>query len=238
MPVSLKLACDMKQGREAGKEAVLFSAKTYSLASASFAAAMLVLGTSPGYSATNDRIVLAQQAEPADAAQAEQTLSANEETAQAPEADAPADGQSAPAPEGGDTAAPAPEPEAPAAPADATEAPAPEGAAPEPAPEAPAAEAAPDAAGAASSNIEASQLKIGQAVLGSDGAKIGEINGVKSDTSGKVQEILVTAGTPAGMNAQVYAIGGDKITEVSDGVKLSISSEEAKQLPIVDKSNG
>ncbi|ADJ23609.1 hypothetical protein Hden_1806 [Hyphomicrobium denitrificans ATCC 51888] len=238
MPVRLKLACNMKQGREAGKEAVLFSAKTYSLASASFAAAMLVLGTSPGYSATNDRIVLAQQAEPADAAQAEQTLSANEETAQAPEADAPADGQSAPAPEGGDTAAPAPEPEAPAAPADATEAPAPEGAAQEPAPEAPAAEAAPDAAGAASSTIEASQLKIGQAVLGSDGAKIGEINGVKSDTSGKVQEILVTAGTPAGMNAQVYAIGGDKITEVSDGVKLSISSEEAKQLPIVDKSNG
>lgn len=238
MPVRLKLACNMKQGREAVKEAVLFSAKTYSLASASFAAAMLVLGTSPGYSATNDRIVLAQQAEPADAAQAEQTLSANEETAQAPEADAPADGQSAPAPEGGDTAAPAPEPEAPAAPADATEAPAPEGAAQEPAPEAPAAETAPDAAGAASSTIEASQLKIGQAVLGSDGAKIGEINGVKSDTSGKVQEILVTAGTPAGMNAQVYAIGGDKITEVSDGVKLSISSEEAKQLPIVDKSNG
>lgn len=228
----------MEASRGAGKEAVLFSAKTYSLASASFAAAMLVLGTSPGYSVTNDRIVLAQQAEPADAAQAEQTLSANEETAQAPEADAPADGQSAPAPEGGDTAAPAPEPEAPAAPADATEAPAPEGAAQEPAPEAPAAETAPDAAGAASSTIEASQLKIGQAVLGSDGAKIGEINGVKSDTSGKVQEILVTAGTPAGMNAQVYAIGGDKITEVSDGVKLSISSEEAKQLPIVDKSNG
>lgn len=228
----------MEASRGAGKEAVLFSAKSYSLASASFAAAMLVLGTSPGYSATNDRIVLAQQAEPADAAQAEQTLSANEETAQAQTPEAGADGQSAPAAEGGDAAAPAPEPEAPA---DATEAPAPEGAAQEPAPEAPAAEtapAAPEAAGAASSTIEASQLKIGQAVLGSDGAKIGEINGVKSDTSGKVQEILVTAGTPAGMNAQVYAIGGDKITEVSDGVKLSISSEEAKQLPIVDKSNG
>lgn len=231
----------MEASRGAGKEAVLFSAKTYSLASASFAAAMLVLGTSPGYSATNDRIVLAQQAEPADAAQAEQTLSANEETAQAQTPEGGADGQSAPAAEGGDAAAPAPEPEAPAAPADATEAPAPEGAAQEPAAEAPAAEtapAAPEAAGAASSTIEASQLKIGQAVLGSDGAKIGEINGVKSDTSGKVQEILVTAGTPAGMNAQVYAIGGDKITEVSDGVKLSISSEEVKQLPIVDKSNG
>lgn len=230
----------------------MFSAKMYSLASASVAAAMLVLGTSPGYSATSDRIVLAQQAEPADSAPAEQHLSANEETAQAPDAGAAADGQTAPVPEGGDTAAPAAEPEAPAAPADATDAPAPdngaaaapEGAAPEAAPaapEAPAAEtepSAPEPSAAASSTIEASQLKIGQAVLGSDGAKIGEINGVKSDTSGKVQEILVTAGTPAGINAQVYAISGDKITEVADGVKLSISSEEAKQLPIVDKSNG
>lgn len=204
---------------------------------------MFVLGSSPGYSATNDRIVVAQQAEPADAGQAEQHLSANEETAQAPapESGTAEEGQSAPAPEGGDTAAPAPDTEAPAAPAEGGESPAPDAAA---APEggasdaAPAPAAEPEASGAASSTIEASQLKIGQAVLGSDGAKIGEINGVKSDTSGKVQEILVTAGTQAGINAQVYAIAGDKITEVSDSVKLSLTSEEAKQLPIVDKSNG
>ena len=221
----------------------MFSAKTYSLASAAVAAAMFVLGSSPGYSATNDRIVVAQQAEPADAGQVEQHLSANEETAQAPapESGTAEEGQSAPAPEGGDTAAPAPDTEAPAAPAEGGESPAPDAAA---APEggasdaAPAPAAEPEASGAASSTIEASQLKIGQAVLGSDGAKIGEINGVKSDTSGKVQEILVTAGTQAGINAQVYAIAGDKITEVSDSVKLSLTSEEAKQLPIVDKSNG
>ena len=220
----------------------MFSAKTYSLASAAVAAAMFVLGSSPGYSATNDRIVVAQQAEPADAGQAEQNLAAGEETAQAPEAGTAEGGQSAPAPEGGDSAAPAPETEAPAAaPAEGGESPAPDAAA---APEggasdtAPAPAAEPEAAGAASSTIEASQLKIGQAVLGSDGTKIGEINGVKSDTSGKVQEILVTAGTQAGINAQVYAIAGDKITEVSDSVKLSLTSEEAKQLPIVDKSNG
>lgn len=221
----------------------MFSAKTYSLASAAIAAAMFVLGSSPGYSATNDRIVVAQQAEPADAGQVEQHLSANEETAQAPapESGTAEEGQSAPAPEGGDTAAPAPDAEAPAAPAEGGESPAPDAAA---APEggasdaAPASASEPEASSAASSTIEASQLKIGQAVLGSDGAKIGEINGVKSDTSGKVQEILVTAGTQAGINAQVYAIAGDKITEVSDSVKLSLTSEEAKQLPIVDKSNG
>jgi sporulation protein YlmC with PRC-barrel domain len=75
-------------------------------------------------------------------------------------------------------------------------------------------------------------------VFGSDGAKIGEVNGVKSDDAGKVQEILVTDGVPAGMNAKVFAITADKITSVGDGVKLSLSSEEAKKLPIIDNSNG
>ncbi len=86
--------------------------------------------------------------------------------------------------------------------------------------------------------MNASQLQIGAAVYGADGAKIGELNGVKSDTSGKVQEILVTAGGAAGINAKVFAVSGDKITEVKDGVKLSLSSEEAKKLPIIDNGNG
>ena len=102
-------------------------------------------------------------------------------------------------------------------------------------PEKPAAEAAPAAGGTA---ITASQVPIGAAVFGADGTKIGEINGVKSDDSGNVQEILVTDGMPAGINAKVFEVPADKITSVSDGVKLSLSSEEAKQLPIIDNSNG
>lgn len=98
--------------------------------------------------------------------------------------------------------------------------------------------AAPASSTGEASSIDASQLKIGTAVFGSDGAKIGEINGVKSDTSGKVQEILVTAGGAAGLNAKVFAVSGDKIASVSDGVKLSLSSDEAKKLPIIDNSNG
>jgi sporulation protein YlmC with PRC-barrel domain len=86
--------------------------------------------------------------------------------------------------------------------------------------------------------VTASQLQIGAAVFGSDGAKIGEVNRVKSDDTGKVQEILVTDGVAAGINAKVFAISADKITSVSDGVKLSLSSEEAKKLPIIDNSNG
>jgi hypothetical protein len=231
----------------------VFSAKTYSLVSA--AAAMLILGVSSGSSATKDAIILAQ-AEATDAGQASPQPSAAEEAAPAPAQEPAAeDGQGSPAAEGtGETAAPAPESEAPA---DAGTSPAPES--PEPAtgddkpassdgtssdvapvaPEAPAAQepGTSEESSAQSSTIDASHLKIGQAVLGSDGAKIGEVNGVKSDTAGKVQEILVTAGTAAGINAQVYAIAGDKITEVADSVKLSLTSEDAKQLPVIDPSS-
>jgi sporulation protein YlmC with PRC-barrel domain len=108
-------------------------------------------------------------------------------------------------------------------------------------PEAPAPETAQPTApseGAPAMGVNASQVQIGAAVFGSDGAKIGEVNGVKSDDTGKVQEILVTDGLPAGMNAKVFEIPADKILSVSDGVKLSLSSEEAKQLPVIDNSNG
>lgn len=245
----------------------MFSAKTYSLASIAVAFAALVFGVHPGYSATKNGIVLAQQqAEPSDAGQAspEKPAAGDGATpATAPEAGGTEEGQGSPAAEGpGDAASPES-----AAPTHDTETPSDAGAnsaahdnaepaagddkaaSPENgsadvapvAPEAPATQtepSAPESSGAQSSTIEADQLKIGQAVFGSDGAKIGEVNGVKSDTAGKVQEILVTAGGAAGINAKVFAVSGDKITEVKDGVKLSLTSEEAKQLPIIDNSNG
>ncbi|WP_024275887.1 MULTISPECIES: PRC-barrel domain-containing protein [unclassified Hyphomicrobium] len=166
-------------------------------------------------------------------AEGEQT--APEQTA--PEQAAPADGGAAAQPSG-DSAEPSAAPseqapadsgtEAPPADSGATEAPA--------QPEQPAAtEGAPAEGGTA---INASQIQIGAAVFGSDGAKIGEVNGVKSDDSGKVQEILVTDGMPAGINAKVFEVPADKISSVADGVKLSLTSEEAKQLPIIDNSNG
>ncbi|AGK57846.1 hypothetical protein HYPDE_30858 [Hyphomicrobium denitrificans 1NES1] len=236
--------------------------KTYPLASVAVAA-MLVFGASPGYSATKDGTVLAQQqVEPADAGKTSpEQPSAGEDAAPvtAPESgDAPQEGQSSPAAEGaGDAAAPAQDNEAP--PSDAGVSPAPDNAGPATgddkaaSPEGGSADVAPvtpenpptpaepgasEGSSSQSSTIDASQLKIGQAVLGSDGAKIGEVNGVKSDTAGKVQEILVTAGGAAGINAKVFAVSGDKITEVKDDVKLSLTSEEAKQLPIIDNSNG
>jgi hypothetical protein len=94
-----------------------------------------------------------------------------------------------------------------------------------------------DAASPAES-LAADQLKVGATVFGSDGAKIGELNRVTSDASGKVEEIRVTAGGEAGLNAKVFAVSADMITGVKDGVRLSLSSDDAKKLPIIDNGNG
>lgn len=171
-------------------------------------------------------------------------VSAQEQQPPAAESDqaapaAPAEGGTDTLPAAGDgseQAAPSAEPAQDGA-AAAPEAPA-EAAAPAEHQEAPAAAEGTEAPASGASAVSASELKIGAAVYGADGAKIGEVNGVKSDDAGKVQEILVTDGVAAGINAKVFAISGDKITSVSDGVKLSLSSEEAKKLPIIDNSNG
>jgi sporulation protein YlmC with PRC-barrel domain len=235
----------------------VFSAKTYSLAGITVAAAALFVGAFPGHghAAANDLIILAQQQD--DPAAAGQT---QEEPSAAPEAGAE-DSQAHPAADGSGEAAtsegavPTQDTEAPADAAGSAAQPSDDGSgaasgatpdnssadvppvAPE-TPTTPTEPSAPEASRTQSSAIDASQLQIGAPVFGSDGEKIGEVNGVKSDTGGKVQEILVTAGGAAGINAKVFAVSGDKIAEVKDGVKLSLTSEEAKQLPIIDNSNG
>lgn len=129
-----------------------------------------------------------------------------------------------------DAAAPAEETAAPDA--AATEAtPATDAAAPaDAAAEAPAAaEAAP-----AASELSATDLAIGTPVMASDGVQIGEVNRVTSDASGKVSEIHVTAGGPAGLGAKVVAIPANMITSGGKPVKVSISAADAKKLPILD----
>lgn len=81
-------------------------------------------------------------------------------------------------------------------------------------------------------------LNVGSVVVGTDGVKIGELNRVKSDASGKVIEIHVTNGVPAGLGVPVVAIPAAKITSGGRDVKVSLSSAEAKKLPILkdDKS--
>lgn len=133
-----------------------------------------------------------------------------------------------------DAAAPAEETAAPDA--AATEAtPATDAAAPAETPADTAAEA-PAAAEAApaASELSATDLAIGTPVMASDGVQIGEVNRVTSDASGKVSEIHVTAGGPAGLGAKVVAIPANMITSGGKPVKVSISAADAKKLPILD----
>lgn len=179
-------------------------------------AALALTLSSPTFAADEAAPAATEEAAPAaEAAPAEEA---------APAAEAPADpAAEAPA----EAAAPA-EGEAPAA-AEA----APAEAAPE------AAEAAPaEAAPAAASDISSKDLVIGTPVMASDGVQIGEINRVTSDAAGKVSEIHVTAGMPAGINAKVMAIPANMITATGSPVKVSISGADAKKLPILDDGNG
>ncbi|HET6388192.1 PRC-barrel domain-containing protein [Hyphomicrobium sp.] len=162
------------------------------------------------------------QAAPADGGAADSAGASEAQPSTEQPADDGAAPNSEPAQDGGSSLT-----ESPAAPA---EAPAPDSADVAP--------VAPEAPAAAATAVSASELKIGAAVYGADGAKIGEVNGVKSDDAGKVQEILVTDGVAAGINAKVFAISADKIASVNDGVKLSLSAEETRKLPIIDNSSG
>ena len=163
------------------------------------------------------------------------------ETKAAAPAPAPAATQApAAAPEADDTAAtPADAPAAkPAAPAPAAAAPAAKAAAPAPtaaapAPAAPA--AAPQAAAPAAAKVK--DITIGTAVLGTDGKKIGVINRVVSDASGSVLQIHVAPGGVAGLGVPVIAIPANRIASTGADVKLSLSSEDAKKLP-VEGGNG
>jgi len=185
------------------------------------AAAILALSLTTAFAADD-----APAADPAAAEQpaAEEAAPAEAAPAEAAPADAAAPAEETAAPDAAATdATPADDAAAPAqeAPADAAaEAPAPEEAAP------------------AASELSAADLAIGTPVMASDGIQIGEVNRVTSDASGKVSEIHVTAGGPAGLGAKVVAIPANMITSGGSPVKVSISAADAKKLPILDDGQG
>jgi flavin-dependent dehydrogenase len=82
--------------------------------------------------------------------------------------------------------------------------------------------------------VKIDEVKIGSPVFGTDGIKVGEINRIKAEADGRVTEIQVTTGGPAGLNAPVVSITPDKIaTRDGSDVKLSLSAAEAKTLPVL-----
>ena len=88
------------------------------------------------------------------------------------------------------------------------------------------------------SSVTVKDLRLGSPVFGTDGIKVGEINRISSNADGSVSEIQVTTGGPAGLDAQVVAISADKIATGGKSVKLSMTAEQAKQLPVVTDDRG
>ncbi len=82
--------------------------------------------------------------------------------------------------------------------------------------------------------VKIDDLKVGSPVFGSDGIKIGEVNRIKAESNGRVTEVQVTTGGPAGINAKVIAITPDKIgSSGRNDVKLKVSGADAKKLPVI-----
>ena len=96
------------------------------------------------------------------------------------------------------------------------------------------------AAGAASkptttgavSQTKAKDIAVGAAVYGSDGKKVGEIKGVKSESTGAVQEIHVIAAD------KTFVIPGSKIARGGQNVLLAMTSEEVGKLPALPDKKG
>ena len=87
-------------------------------------------------------------------------------------------------------------------------------------------------------SIKSSDISIGAQVVGTDGSKIGVINRVSADASGKVTAIEVAPGGVAGLGVPVIAIPGTEITSTGPNVKLSVTADEAKKLQVQDGKNG
>ncbi len=75
-------------------------------------------------------------------------------------------------------------------------------------------------------------------MFGSDGQKIGEVQRVKSDPVGAIQEIHVKTGGFFGFGGRLIAIPAGKFAKSGENVQLAMTSREAGQLkPVTDKSS-
>ncbi len=81
-------------------------------------------------------------------------------------------------------------------------------------------------------------VAVGAAVFGSDGKKVGEIKGVKSEPSGSIQEIHVKTGGFLGLGGRVVVIPGTKIAKGGQAIQLALTTEEVSKLPALADNQG
>jgi len=84
----------------------------------------------------------------------------------------------------------------------------------------------------------AKDVIVGATVFASDGKKIGEVKGVKSESSGTVQEIHVTTGGLFGIGAKTVVVPASKIAKGGQSVQLAMTSAEVSKLPTVADTKG
>lgn len=79
---------------------------------------------------------------------------------------------------------------------------------------------------------------VGAAVFGSDGKKVGEIKGVKSEPSGSIQEIHVKTGGFLGLGGKIVVIPGNKIAKGGEAIQLALTTEEVSKMPPLAEKQG
>ena len=94
------------------------------------------------------------------------------------------------------------------------------------------------AAAATGQKTTIKDVAIGTAVYDSAGQKIGEVNGVKSDGGGIVEEIHVKTGGLFGLGGKVLVVPGAKIAKGGKSVQLAMTSADIGKLPVLPDRKG
>ena len=81
-------------------------------------------------------------------------------------------------------------------------------------------------------------VAIGTAVYDSAGQKIGEVNGVKSDGGGIVEELHVKTGGLFGLGSKVLIVPGAKIAKGGKSIQLAMTSADIGKLPVLPEKKG
>jgi sporulation protein YlmC with PRC-barrel domain len=84
----------------------------------------------------------------------------------------------------------------------------------------------------------ARQPLMGLAVYGSDGQKVGDVQGVKAGADGKVSEIHVRTGGFLGFGGKIVAIPATQFSQSGTNIQLNMSAEDASKLPKMGDQKG
>jgi hypothetical protein len=80
----------------------------------------------------------------------------------------------------------------------------------------------------------ASSVQVGSPVYGADGEKLGQVEGVKAQANGAIEELHVKTGGFFGFWTKTVAVSGDKVANGGENVRLAVTSDEFRKLPTIN----